>query len=168
MKVVRGTVFEIEVSMTLAQIPNSTVISNLWVPSKSLGKPTEIDRLLVTPWGIYSVEAKSFMHGLVGEVNDTTWAGYTGRTKTPIYNPVMQNFEHIRTLKCQLHRLGKIFIPVHNAVVVPNTCEIQTNCNLVFNLNTFITKVLTESVTEPKINFSTEELINLVRKVEVV
>src|SRR5690554_4374070 len=103
---IKGTVFELNVSRKLSELSRCMFLSNFKVYSHYLGKYTEIDRLLFTPWDIYCIEAKSFNTSLEGKFNDNSWIGRSGRRSTTIYNPVFQNFEHIRSLNSALRGVG--------------------------------------------------------------
>ena len=143
---VKGAVFESEVSYTLEQFERAIVISNLVLYSHYLESPTEIDKLIISPHGIFVVEVKSFSTSLHGRFSDEFWTGITGKTSTKIYSPVRQNFEHIRTLNNALHRIGGKFYPLENIVIVPDSSKINSDCNQVMNLSNFVSYFAGRSV----------------------
>lgn len=162
---VKGTVFEMHLSEEFKNVPDVFCLPNVKVMSAFLGKPTEIDRLIVTPWKIYCVEQKSYSSYLKGNLMDEYWSGYTGRTSTVLYNPIMQNFEHIRSLKNAIYKVGKLYIPIENNVVIPDSCQSLSESPMVSNISNFVNKVHLDSVlphTIPVVAF-----INLLNKVRV-
>lgn len=163
----KGTVFEIELSMHFEGYRDILCIPNVRVYSRFLQRATEIDRLLVTTWGLYSVEQKSYSSRIVGELSDEYWLGITGRTSTQIYNPIMQNFEHIRSLRNEIYRLAHYDIPIMNYVVVPDTCIVQTESPMVMNIQQFVNMVHRDAVSKSKLPFSIKEFLHLLEKVKV-
>jgi hypothetical protein len=147
----KGTAFEIELSIVMSSIEGVKIIPNLTVYSKRLGRDTEIDRLLIYPWGIFSVEAKSFNTALHGSLVDHSWVGVTGRKTTTIYNPIMQNYEHIRSLNNMFYKLTRQYLPLENIVVIPDGCRANTDSDKVYNLSSFRDMLVRRSLNKPKI-----------------
>jgi hypothetical protein len=164
--ILKGNVFELEFSMLMSSIPGVKVFSNFKVHSKYLERSTDIDRLIVCPWGVYSIELKSFNHHFSGEWGDTNWVGFTGRKRTEIFNPVIQNYEHIRSLNWQVYRIGKKFIPIDNYILVPNSCEINSSVNLVMNIKDFIPRLMEDSVRRPSNKTFVSEFLSILGKVK--
>lgn len=152
MSAIKGAAFEVEISNKLAHLKGCTCLSNVRVYSAFLGKMTEIDRLLITPWGLYCIEAKSFNTEISGRFEDTDWSGWSGKYETWIYNPVFQNFEHIRSLNNNLRKMRKKVVKLDNVVIVPDSCKISSDTNLVMNLSAFMDKLLLDSCNKDKIN----------------
>lgn len=161
----KGTMFEVEFSMNFKDADNVTCLSNVRVFSHFLKRATEIDRILVTPWKIYFVELKSFNSYIKGNLSDKEWIGITGKTVTKIYNPVMQNYEHLRSFSNRSFQETGKFVKAENFVVVPDSCVVQTNSAHVLNLSNFINKVWTDSTlgtfSDPK------EFLKIVERVRV-
>lgn len=148
----KGTLFEVELTLHFRDTPGVICYPNLRMYSYHLKKSTEVDRILITPWKIYFVEQKSYTNIVRGHLSDDYWMGITGKKLTKFYNPVMQNFEHIRTFKNQVFcALGK-WIEVENYVVVPDTCSVEHETNLVLNMSNFIDRVWRDSIAPHNIN----------------
>jgi hypothetical protein len=133
----KGTSFEMELGKYIKG-DSFRLFSNVSIYSYKLRKYTEIDNLVITPWRLYSVESKSFSSYLKGEIGDYQWLGITGRTTTPVYNPVMQNFEHIRSLNSSYFRKYNEFLDVENYVVIPDTCKGISNYSKLKNISDFL------------------------------
>lgn len=134
----KGTHFEVHIQQSLEHYPMVKCIPNVEVYSHKLGKNTQIDQIILAPWAIYFVEQKSFSSYLTGELSDHDWVGTTGRKSTVIYNPVMQNQEHIRSFNRALFTTYKQFIRPLSYVIVPDTCVVQSKCDNVVNLSNFL------------------------------
>ena len=143
---IKGRVFEIDLTTKLNQFEGCTLYSNFWIYSHRLRNKTEIDKLLVTPWGIYCIEAKSFDTALEGSFSDKFWVGWTGRKPTTIINPVFQNLEHCRALNALIRRKGQKPITLRNYVVVPDTCVIKTNCGNVVSVSRLLEILVSNSL----------------------
>jgi hypothetical protein len=164
--VLKGTVFELEISAALAGIDGATVLSNLKVYSNFLGRFTEIDRLLIAPWGVYCIEAKSFNSALEGKIDDSQWTGKTGGSSTRVYNPVFQNFEHIRSLNSILRKIGKKPLHMYNAVVVPDSCRIISDSDMVMTRSRFLDRVISDSCSTGTLNV--KEVFSNLSKIRTV
>lgn len=166
--IIKGTKFEVLVSTTLLHSFKSkgvTFLSNLKIYSHYLQRPTEIDRLFITPWKIYSLEAKSYSTGLFGNITDPFWLGLTGRAQTKVYNPVTQNFEHIRSLNNNIRRARRKPFKIENIVVVPDGCRIESDYDKVLTLSQLLDMVLSDSYGQKEIDVS--EVIESISRIEV-
>lgn len=114
------------------------ICQNLTLYSHLLERDTQIDIVIVTSSRVYCIEAKRFRTTLKGSINDRMWTGNSGRYYTKLYNPVLQNAEHIRCLKREIRRLGFPAPRIENIVCVPNECEILADIPNVLTLGTLI------------------------------
>lgn len=137
----KGTMFEIELSLHFKDEEDVVCLPNVEFYSRYLGRPTEVDRILITPNATYFVEQKAYNSVLRGNFEDEYWIGMTGRTLRKLYNPIMQNFEHIRSARNQLYRRMKKKIPIENYVVVPDSCKVEHETPFVLNISNFLDKV---------------------------
>jgi hypothetical protein len=163
MLAVKGALFEIEVSSRLKSLPKCVVIPNFKMYSFYLKKVTEIDRLLVTPWAAYAIEAKSFTAVLDGNISDQFWYGRSHATPSKIFSPVLQNFEHIRSLNANFRWHSLPFLKFENVIVVPDSCRIKSNYKNAFNLSRFLDQVTSDSCAPH--NYPVKDLLNGLRHV---
>jgi hypothetical protein len=163
----KGTAFEVQISSVLSSLKNKGcfMLPNLRIHSSFLKTTTEIDRLFITPWNIYCIEAKSFNSELQGRLSDVDWYGRSGTFTTKIFNPVTQNFEHIRSLNNNLRRANKKALEMTNVVVVPDSCNINTDVELVYNFSSFIDSVVSDSFKGVRLNV--QEVIDSISAVKV-
>lgn len=125
------------------------ICQNVRLYSNTLKRSTQIDILVVTPIRIYCIEAKRFRTCLRGSVNDVMWTGNSGTYYTKIFNPVLQNTEHIRCLKREMRRLGCVTPKIENIVCVPNGCEVNTDVSNVITLGTLISVMENDLIRNP-------------------
>ena len=141
------------------------ILRNKRVFSYKLNRVTEIDLLVITPYGLYSIEAKAFKTLLQGNIGDTLWIGKTGKYKTRLYSPFIQNNEHIRSLKNMMRRNGVKPPPISNIICVPNTCKVVCNYSNVMNLNSLVYKIDMDSIIKKHI-YDVELIYNLLKDME--
>lgn len=163
----KGTEFEVELSTRLRNIPNVKVLANIELYSHSINDNTEIDRLIITPHRIYCAEAKSFNTELSGYFVDRDWYGYSGRYERKIFNPILQNIQHIRTLRNAFRRKGYAPPLIENVVVIPDYCRVNSDCDNIYEISAFVDKLIYDSCTIAEIDMST--VLTQLRKIfEVV
>ncbi|MCR4675354.1 MAG: NERD domain-containing protein [Lachnospiraceae bacterium] len=100
---------------------------NLYVP-KGDGTTSEIDVLMIHPRGIFVFESKNYSGWIFGNEKQKYWTqtlpqrrGY-GARKEKFFNPIKQNYGHIKTLEKYLHER----IPYYSIVVFSERCEFKS------------------------------------------
>lgn len=101
---------------------------NTYVPKKN-GKTSEIDVIMIDQTGVFVFESKNYKGWIFGDENSKKWcqclkAGRYESQKEYFYNPILQNENHIKTLKEYLGAAQKQ-IPMHNVVVFSNECDLR-------------------------------------------
>lgn len=66
---------------------------------KADGKTTQIDHIVVSPYGIFVIETKNYKGWITGNENSHNWNQTIFKRKEKFYNPVKQNQGHINALK---------------------------------------------------------------------
>ncbi len=101
------------------------VINNVTVAVD--GKSSQIDHVVVYDRGIVCVETKNYSGRIYGEADQQQWTQVLayGKTKNKIYNPVKQNWTHVKRLETLLNN----DIPIYSLVVFAqsNTKYIKAN-----------------------------------------
>lgn len=83
-------------------------------------KTTQIDHLVIGPFGVMCIETKNHGGFIYGGMNDKHWQQKIGRQTHSFYNPLMQNLTHVKTVKYLLQKEGLHKVPVYNLVVFSN------------------------------------------------
>lgn len=106
-------------------------------------KSTQIDHVIVSPYGIFVIETKNHKGYVFGDVNGRVWTQVLNKGKShyTFYNPVHQNIGHMNELSKQLK------MPVKNmtGMIVftsPEAYLANVNCNCCFTVNTLYTAIL--------------------------
>lgn len=118
-------------------IPAQTIFHDLYV-TKQNGSFTQIDLVVLTTVRIIVIEVKHLSGWIYGKGNQSNWTQVLayGKQKYRLYNPIVQNKQHINDLK----RKSKQFenIPFYSLVVFYGDCVLK-NVDYVPN-GTFLLK----------------------------
>ncbi|HEU4962356.1 MAG TPA: NERD domain-containing protein [Bacilli bacterium] len=97
---VKGFLGEGQVRIVLSRLKQDryTVLYDLCVPNGK-GGTSQIDHVVVSPYGIFVIETKNYKGLIYGSEQDQKWTQVINRYKTPFYNPVLQNKGHIKALQ---------------------------------------------------------------------
>jgi len=125
-KNVKGAFGEVRIDLTLGRFSNDlcfTVRDLLLVRD---GKSTQIDNILFTTKKVYVIESKNYSGWIYGSETGKSWTqtfNFYGKvTKSSFYNPLTQNYGHIKYLSKFLD------IPLsnfHNIIVFSNESELK-------------------------------------------
>lgn len=146
-----GRLDEWRVANKLSKLPQEYIIFNNLLFA-SLNKSTQIDHLVISPYGIFVIETKGH-HGLItGNENEAYWTQHLNSNKYKLYNPVLQNQSHVNATSFHLH-VDKSLIT--SIVVFTNaTVKVKTASNILTlsQLLSFITSSQTQIVKPNVIN----------------
>ncbi len=119
---------ENEVSNILRSLPQEYVaINNVIIPDQSTDPSkkytTQIDHVVVSPFGIFVIETKNYSGWIFGSEKSKRWK-QTFKTTSGhyFYNPIKQNWGHTFALAEHLQLDIRVFKPV---VVFSNNCELN-------------------------------------------
>jgi restriction system protein len=127
-----------------------TLIKNVTLAT-STGS-TQIDHLLLSPYGLFVIETKNMKVWIFGQERQKQWTQQIYKHRTKFQNPLHQNYKHIRVLQdyLQLHDSQ-----IHSLVVFTGDCVLKTempnNVIKVQNLLRFIKSNITQILTREEI-----------------
>lgn len=90
------------------------ILNNLLLPVYS--NFTQIDHLVIGPFGILCIETKNHSGQISGKAEDIYWTQRIGSKVHQFYNPLAQNHSHCVAVKYLLKK-EKLRVPIHNLVV---------------------------------------------------
>lgn len=89
---------------------------------------TQIDHVVVSIYGIFCIETKSWSGRIIGTTNSEQWTQYVGSNTKYYKNAISQNKIHINVLQGFLSKSGKA--PLYSVVVFPSDTDLMiSNCN---------------------------------------
>jgi hypothetical protein len=123
------------------------------------GKTHQIDHVIVSSYGIFSIETKQYNGYITGSKYDKNWVGHAGKDKYYIYNPIRQNYGHCKALE---ELLNINISNIYNIVCIPSNAKIKIKDDgEVVRYDTIIDKIL--SYKEEKID-NVDEIYNILIK----
>lgn len=99
------------------------VINNLYLPLGNRGT-TQIDHVVVSPFGVFVIETKTFTGWVFGDKHSTQWTQMIHGKKFRFQNPIRQNWLHICAISDNLG-LPKDFL--RGIVVFAGDAEFKTS-----------------------------------------
>lgn len=94
------------------------VLNNLLIPSGGNTKYTHIDHVVVSIYGIFCIETKGHRGIIFGNATEKYWTHIYFKSRERFYNPLYQNFGHVKALEKSLLKHG-VKIPIISLVVFP-------------------------------------------------
>jgi predicted RNA-binding Zn-ribbon protein involved in translation (DUF1610 family) len=98
-----------------------TILHNITLPSR--GRTTQIDHVIVSPYGVFCVETKHMKGWIYGSRDQRQWTQVIYKKKTRFQNPLRQNYRHTETLRALL-TLPKN--KVHSVVAFTGEAKLKT------------------------------------------
>ena len=130
----KGKYSEKLVSNKIKKLPKEYVVFNDLL-FESNGHSTQIDHIVVSPYGVFVIETKGYKGWILGGENSEYWTQSLYKSKHKFYNPIKQNAGHVRFL----HHLLKcsVNIPFIPIIVFNNSAKLKvhTDNNIVVRRN---------------------------------
>lgn len=118
---IKGFIGEYKVSTKLSFLSGEYhVFDNVYLENN--GFSTQIDHVIISPYGIFVIETKNYTGMIVGTTDSEYWTKVQYKKKYKFYNPIKQNRSHVIALKRLFNLSDKYFFPI---VVFHNNAEIK-------------------------------------------
>lgn len=160
-KKIIGKIGELDVSHELNKLPNNkySIINNAMLYDEN-GKSHQIDHIVFSKFGIFVIETKNYEGLIKGNTYDKQWVQILGKTKNSFYNPIHQNYGHIKVLEEKLNIKENKFISI---VCFSDKAKLSITGNgNVINTSDLVSKIMNE-YTEDIID---EDVIDLMKEIE--
>ena len=97
------------------------ILRNLYLPTEE-GGTSEIDLIYITQKGILVIESKNYSGWIFGRQYDQYWTqSLPNHSKNRFYNPIRQNYNHIKWLQQYL----ELDIPLFSFIVFSERCTLK-------------------------------------------
>lgn len=162
-KKIIGKIGELDVSHELNKLPSNqySIINNVMLYDEN-GRSHQIDHIIFSKFGIFVIETKNFEGLIKGNTYDKQWVQILGKTKNSFYNPIHQNYGHIKVLEERLNIKENKFISI---VCFSDKAKLNITGNgNVINTRNLVSKIIKE-YTETIIQ---EDINDLIKKVETL
>lgn len=127
----RGAMGESIVSMILSSLPKDEyrLLNNIMLETDR--GTTQIDHILVSVYGIFVIETKNYKGWITGSEHGEQWTKNMYGKKYKFFNPLRQNYGHIKNLQAKLNLPEDYFISII-AFSGEATIKVKTNQNVVY------------------------------------
>ncbi|QIZ62532.1 nuclease-related domain-containing protein [Acinetobacter indicus] len=100
------------------------LLNDLTLPDQD-GGTTQIDHVLLSPFGIFVIESKNYKGWIFGSARQKMWTQKIYKKSYKFQNPLHQNYKHTQVLS---HLLADLLEPehLHSLVVFMPGCEFKT------------------------------------------
>ena len=116
------------------------LLNNCTLPDEQLGT-TQIDHILLSPYGIFIIETKNYKGWIFGGERQKMWTQKIFKNSYKFQNPLHQNYKHQKVLEAVLSDIVAAEY-LHSVIVFMPDCEFKT----VMPANVFRGKAWTEYV----------------------
>lgn len=156
----RGFLGEVFVAGVLKTLPSGEylLLNDVMLPAPF--GTTQIDHIIISIYGIFVVETKTYSGMIAGSEYGEQWTEYRHGGKYPFRNPLKQNYAHIKALEDVLGYSKDVFFPI---VAFSGECSLKvTSEKPVIYIRDLKETILAH--TEKK--FSAEELPMIEKKIK--
>ena len=109
----KGKIGEKKVSKSLSgKLDDVYYTFNDVIIPDNVGGTTQIDHIVLSPFGIFVIETKNLKGWIFGSTDSKMWMQQIFKEKYQFYNPIKQNFKHIACLESLTGLPRKYFFPV--------------------------------------------------------
>jgi hypothetical protein len=105
------------------------VYNDVLIPTKN--GTSQIDHIVVSPYGIFVIETKNYKGWIFGSPNSYKWTQNIYGKKYELYNPIIQNIGHITALKRLIPGHDDKFISI---IVFSMHASLKTNIDKEYNV----------------------------------
>lgn len=98
------------------------VLNDVYLPLRD-GTTTQIDHIVVSPYGIFVVETKNFGGWIFGDAQSKVWTQTFRHRKNTFQNPIRQNYLHLCTISDRMG-IGKEYL--RGVVAFIGNCTFKT------------------------------------------
>lgn len=122
---IKGVIGEKTVSSILFFLDSTKykVINNVVIKNDKV--TSQIDHVVISDFGIFVIETKNFKGWIVGSEKSEFWTQIIFKYRKKFYNPLLQNFGHIKALKECL--VDYPHLKYYSIIVFSNNADIKIN-----------------------------------------
>ena len=137
---IKGKAGEATVAMLLKRLSSEDyiVLNNIMLDVSGVEganiNTSQIDHVVVSKYGIFSIETKNYTGWITGYENSANWTQTIYKTKNQFMNPIKQNYGHVKALeallnnnmsRCDLSDGDRL--PIHPIVAFPGDATLKVN-----------------------------------------
>lgn len=118
----KGELGEYKINFQIEGLPSEyKYLADIMIKSKK--GLTQIDHVVVSPFGIFVIETKNYAGWIFGDQKDKYWTQTFYNKKNRFYNPIRQNYGHVQALKELLEEYKNV--KFHPIIAFSRRCELR-------------------------------------------
>ncbi|MEB1808321.1 MAG: NERD domain-containing protein [Bacillaceae bacterium] len=122
------------------------------------GKTSQIDHVIVSNYGVFVIETKNYKGWIFGDEKSQYWTQVIYKRKEKFFNPLRQNYGHIKALENALINFGQLtFIPIV-VFSVNATLKVNVTSDVVYSVN--LLKTINKYKEETLSNQQKQQIVN--------
>ena len=131
--------FEKKVSVLLSNLDASEYIVINDILIRTNKRSIQIDHIVLSKFGIFIIESKDYKGIIYGNKNSNYFTQYLGNNKYKFYNPINQNYSHIKIISDIFEIPKNCFISI---VCFSNKAKLKVNDKGVISYDYLLEKIL--------------------------
>ena len=154
---------ELWTKQSLDKLPKDKyiIINDVFIETN--GYTHQIDHVIVSKYGIFSIETKQYNGFITGNKYDKNWIRHVGKNKYYYTNPIRQNYGHVKALS-ELLDIDES--KIYNVVCIPSRAKlkIEHDGELV-RYDTVVDKILSYKV---EVINNVDEIVNTIKSKNII
>ncbi|MEA1936704.1 MAG: nuclease-related domain-containing protein, partial [Patescibacteria group bacterium] len=127
------------------------IMDDLLLPSNGNLNMTQLDHVVISNYGIFCIETKSYKGWIFGNANDKYWTQVIYKHKERFYNPLRQNYAHTKAVeelikskypKAQI--LSFVAFPIAGKLKISGTDSVGYARDIVRKIENYKTQTFTD------------------------
>ncbi|MTI47853.1 MAG: NERD domain-containing protein [Firmicutes bacterium] len=160
---IKGYIGETSVKIHLSRLNKEKykILNDVLVPN-SKGKTSQIDHVIISPYGVFVIETKNYKGWIIGSEDSYQWKQVIYKRKEKMYDPIKQNMGHIKALREVLRD-----IEYHPIVTFSTKASLKVNVKSDVVYNTKLVKTIKKYHEEVLTPQEVDEIYNMLLKANI-
>ena len=127
------------------------ILNDLLLPSSGNLNATQLDHVIISNYGIFCIETKSYKGWIFGNANDKYWTQVIYKHKEKFYNPLRQNYVHTKAVEDLIKSkypkariLSFVVFPITGKLKISGTDSVGCARDIVRKIENYKTQIFTD------------------------
>jgi len=126
------------------------ILKDIMLQSDGSSSATQIDHIVVSNYGIFCIETKAYQGWIFGNAHDQYWTQVIYKHKVRFYNPLRQNYAHLKSVEKLLGQLLKgqiksfVAFPDAGKIKITGTDSVGHAKDIVYKIKGFQIEIYTD------------------------
>jgi len=127
------------------------ILNDLLLPSSGNLNAAQLDHVIISNYGIFCIETKSYKGWIFGNANDKYWTQVIYKHKEKFYNPLRQNYVHTKAVEDLIKSkypkariLSFVVFPIAGKLKISGTDSVGCARDIVRKIENYKTQIFTD------------------------